>query len=98
MIEARGPDIVIIYKRTGETTSIAITVSVHFRVRDKENGNIRKYQYLVIEIGRMWKTRAKVVAILNRLAVLGIEIGRCHTIEKAALLGTVNIFQRVLSI
>lgn len=109
MVEARRPDIVVVDKRNAETKIIDITVPGDLRVKDKEAEKIQKYQDLVIDVNRMWKTRARVIPIAvgalgavhhlrDWLALLHIKQNRFDNIQQAALLGSANILRKVLSI
>ena len=64
-IEARRPDIVVVEKKNSETKLIDITIPGDLRVRDREAEKIQKYQDLVVEVNRMWKTRARVIPIAD---------------------------------
>jgi hypothetical protein len=109
MIEARRPDIVVVDKRNAETKIIDIAVPGDFRVKDKEQEKITKYQDLVIELNRMWKTRACVVPIVigalgaiyrlrDWMGILHINQKRLDNIQQTALLGSAHIIRKVLSI
>jgi hypothetical protein len=109
LIEARRPDIVLINKRNKETMIIDIAVPGDFRVKEKETEKIHKYQDLVIEVNRIWSTRARVIPIVIGalgsvhhlqawLALLQIEQRRFDNIQQAALLGSAHILRKVLSI
>ena len=109
MIEARRPDIVIVDKKNKETKIIDIAVPGDFRVKEKELEKVTKYQDLVIEVNRMWSTRAMVVPIVvgalgaiyrlrDWLGVLHVEQKKLDNIQQTALLGSANILRKVLSI
>jgi len=53
VIEARGPDIVVVDKRNAEKTIIDIAVPGDYRVKEKESEKIGKYQDLAIELTRL---------------------------------------------
>lgn len=109
MIEARRPDIVVVCKKNTETQIIDIAVPGDFRVKDKEHEKITKYQDLVIEVNRMWKTKARVIPIVigalgaiyrlsDWMGLLNINPRRLENIQQTALLGSANILRKVLSI
>ena len=109
IIEARRPDIVVVDKRNPETVIIDIAVPGDFRVKDREAEKIEKYQDLAMEIGRMWKTKTKVVPVVvgalgaqhrlkHWLALLGVDQKRGNIIQQTSLLGSANILRKVLSI
>ena len=64
MIEARQLDIVTVDKKNKESRIIDIAVPGDFRLKRKELEKVTKYQDLVIEVNRMWSTRAMVVPIV----------------------------------
>ena len=68
-----------------------------------------QYQELLIEVNRMWSTRAKVVPIVvgalramyrlsDWLGVLHVDQKKLDNIQQTALLGSANILRKVLSI
>ena len=63
MIEARRPDIVVVDRKNKQTQIIEIVVPGYFRVKEKEL-EVTNYQDLVIEVNRMWSTKAMVVPIM----------------------------------
>jgi len=78
-------------------------------VKDKEAEKIEKYQDLAMEIGRMWKTKTKVVPVVvgalgtqhrlkHWLGLLGVDQKKGNIIQQTALLGSANILRKVLSI
>ena len=102
IIEARRPDIVVVDKLNSETVIIDIAVPGDFRVKEKESEKIEKYQDLVLEIRRMWKTSTKVIPIvigalgascriIEWIPLLGVDVRRFETIQQTALLGSANI-------
>lgn len=109
VIEARRPDIVLIDKLNKETLIIDVAVPGDFRVKDKELEKVTKYQDLVIEIGRMWDTQARVIPIVigalgainhltGYLALLGVQGRKSDSMQQTALLGSAHILRKVLSI
>ena len=81
VIEARRPDIVVVDRRNRETRIMDITVPGDFRVKEKEAEKILKYQDLVMEVNRIWNTRARVIPI-----VVGALGGVHHLRDWLALL------------
>ena len=71
VIEARRPDIVLIDKKNKEAFVVDVAIPGDFRVKDKELEKVEKYQDLVIEVQRMWDTKAKVIPIV--IGTLGAE-------------------------
>ena len=63
VIEARGSDVVLIYKKYQETFIIDTAIPGDFRVRDKDLEKTLKYQDLALEISRMWNTKTRVILI-----------------------------------
>ena len=57
MIEARRPEIVVIYKKKGVCTIVDIAVPADRRVEEKEQEKVEKYNDLKRGIGRMWGVR-----------------------------------------
>ena len=109
VIEARRPDLVIVDKKNSETVIVDIAVPGDFRVKEKEEEKIGKYQDLALEVSRIWKTRTKVVPVVigalgaqyrvkHWLALLGIDQKRLKILQQTALLGSANILRKVLSI
>ena len=56
-MEARRPDIIVIYKKERKGIIIDIAVPVHVRVGEKERGKLEKYQDVRGEIGKLWKLK-----------------------------------------
>ena len=108
MIEARRPDIVVIYKKVGVCTIVDIAVPADRRVEEKEQEKVEKYNDLKREIGRMWGIR-KVQVVPVVIGALGSVTKRfdkwnekldiqCNFVDmqKTALLGTARILRKVL--
>ena len=57
VIEARGPDIVVLEKRNRKASVVDIASPWDHRVDEKESEKIEKYQDLKREIGRLWGIR-----------------------------------------
>ena len=109
VIEARRPDIVVVDKVNSQTMIIDIAVPGDFRVKTKESEKVEKYQDLALELTRVWKTSTKVIPIvigvlwakyriIERMALLGVDVKRYTLIQQTALLGSANILRKVLSI
>jgi hypothetical protein len=108
-ITARRPDIVVQYKRTGETSLIDIAVPADHNVKDKELEKIQKYGELRLEIERLWKTKARVVPIVvgalgttsrkfeDWLEMVGISSQR-NALQRQALYGTATILRQTLGL
>ena len=106
MIEARRPDIVVIYKKDGVCIIVDITVPADRRVEKKEQEKVEKYNDLKREIGRMWGIR-KVQVVPVVIGALGSVTKRfdkwiekldiqCNFVDmqKTALLGTARILRK----
>ena len=98
VIEARRPDIVLVDKRSKEVRIIDIAVPGDSRVKEKELEKIEKYQMLREEIRCIWQVnkvtvKPVVVGALGVISEIAMEI-----IQKAALLGTVMLLRKVLSL
>ncbi|XP_068723790.1 uncharacterized protein [Montipora capricornis] len=103
------PDIVIQKKKAKETIIVDIAVPGDSNVRQKETKKYEKYQHLVKEMKRMWKSRTKVVPVVvgglgsvskkltGHLEQLGIK-DRTRTMQKSALLGSACILRKVLEV
>ena len=108
LIEARRPDITVIYKKEGKVIIIDIAVPADVRVGGKEREKVEKYQDLKREIGKLWKFKmVEVVAIVigalgsvtkefdGWIEKLGIT-NNAGVVQKTALLGTARILRKVL--
>ena len=109
MIEARGPDIVVVDNVKKEAMIIGVAIPGYTRVCDKEREKIEKYRLLKDEIARLWQMKKVVVIpiVVGALGTittkfekfiesLGIEI-RIEHVQKSALLRTARIIRKVLS-
>ena len=108
MIEARRPDIVVVYKAKKETMIIDVAIRGDTRVCDKEQEKIEKYSLLKDKTARLWQMK-KVVVIPIPGGALGtittkfekyieslrIEM-RIEHVQKSTLLGTARIIRKVL--
>ena len=109
VLEARRPGIIVKDKENQETWIIDINCNPgDLRVREKELEKREKYQDLAIEMKRLWKTSVKIVPIVvgalgtigsarSDLETLGINDGT-EMIQAAALLGSVHILRKTLSL
>ena len=70
MIEARRPDIVVVYKAKKETMIIDVAIRGDTRVCDKEQEKIEKYSLVKDKIARLWQMK-KVVLIPIVVGALG---------------------------
>ena len=108
MIEARRPDIVVVYKKERVCIIVDITVPADRRVEKKEQEKVEKYNDLKREIGRMWGIR-KVQVVPVVIGALGSVTKRfdkwiekldiqCNFVDmqKTALLGTARVLRKVL--
>jgi len=106
-IQARRPDLILIDKIVDECKIIDVAVPGDTRVVKKEEEKIEKYRDLAIEIGRIWKKKAKTIPIvigalgtLSKNHLMYLEELECNisfeTIQKTALLGTARILRRTL--
>ena len=106
-IEVRKPDLILIDKIVDECKIIDVAVPGDTRVVKKEEEKIEKYRDLAIEIGRIWKKKAKTIPIvigalgtLSKNHLMYLEELECNisfeTIQKTALLGTARILRRTL--
>ena len=109
VIEARRPDIVLIDKKNKEAFVVDVAIPGDFRVKDKELEKMEKYQDLIIEVQRMWDTKAKVIPIVigalgaennltDYLALLGVQTRKTDSMQQTALFGSAHILKKVLSI
>ena len=64
IIPTKRPDIVVIDKKTRTTTIIDIAVPLDWKLKDKEDEKILKYQDLRMEIQKLWNTEAKLIIII----------------------------------
>ena len=108
VLEARRLDIVVTDKENQETWIIDIAIPGDLRVREKELEKREKYQDLVIEMRRLWKTSVKIVPIVvgalgtigsarSDLETLGIN-DSTEMIQTTALLGSAHILRKTLSL
>ena len=74
MIEARRPDIVVIYKKEGVCTIVEIAVPADRRLEEKEQEKVEKYHDLKRKIGRMWGIR--------KVQVVPVVIGALGSVTK----------------
>ena len=108
VIEARGPDIVVVEKENNKAIIVDIASPWDHRVYEKEGEKIEKYQDLKREIGRLWGIRhlEVVPVVIGALGVvskrldawlekLGVTI-RTGLLQKTALLGTVRMLRKLL--
>ena len=72
VIEARRPDIIVIYKKERMGIIIDIAVPANARVLEIQKEKVEKYQDLRREIARLWK--------LKRVEVVPVTTGawKCH--------------------
>ena len=110
VIEARRPDIVLLYKRSKEVKIIDIALPGDSRVKEKELEKIEKYQMLREEIRCIWQVNKVTVipAMVGALGVISDMFGRyikklvvkiaMEIIQKTALLEKVMLLRKVLSI
>ena len=88
---------------------VDVAIPGDFRVKDKDLEKVEKYQDLVIEVQRMWDTKAKVIPIVigalgaennltDYLALLGVQTRKTDSMQQTALLGSAHILRKVLSI
>jgi hypothetical protein len=64
VIPARRPDIVVLKKRRTKFTVIDVAVPSDANIKGKETEKITKYQYLKIELQRIWNVKARVVPVV----------------------------------
>ena len=109
MLEARGPDIVVVDKVNKETMIIEVAKPEDTGVCDKEREKIEEYSLLKDDIAGLCQMK-KIVVIPIVVGVLGtittkfekyieslkVEI-RIEHVQKSALLGTTRITRKVLS-
>ena len=74
VIEARRPDIIVIYKKEHKGIIIDIAVPADANVMEKEKEKVEKYQDLRREIARLWK--------LKRIEVVPVVIGALGSVTK----------------
>ena len=74
VIEARRPDIIVIYKKERKGIIIDIAVPADANVMEKEQEKVEKYQDLRREIARLWK--------LKRIEVVPVVIGALGSVTK----------------
>ena len=103
------PDIVVVGKTKRTTTIIDIVVYLDWKVRDKADRNILKYQDLTIEIQKLINTKAKVIpVIVESLGKTSMNI-QIHLREipgkhnstsliKSAIAGNSNILHHALDL
>jgi hypothetical protein len=100
---------VVVNKLNPETFIIDIAVPGDFRVKEKESEKIEKYQDLVLEMNRVFKTKARVIPIvigalgakhriIDWMSILGVDRRRFNIIQQTTLLGSAHILRKVLSI
>ena len=107
VIPAWRADIDVVYKTKRTTTATHIAVALDWEVDGKEDENILKYQYLRIEIQKLWNTEA-IPVIMGSLGASSInfekhlrEIPGNHNstkLIKSAQLGSSDILRRVLDL
>ena len=107
-IQARRPDIVVVYKCKWEVRIVDIAIPGDARVFEKEIEKIDKYKPLKDEVARLWNMPKVTVipivvgalgAISNRFEKFVKEVGihiRVEHVQKTALLGTARILRLVL--
>ena len=109
VIEARRPEIIVIYKKERKGIIIDITVPADIRVGGKRKGKSGKIPGLEErEIGRLWKLKmAEVVPVVigalesvtkgfdRWIEKLGLSLN-VGVMQKIALLGTARILRKVL--
>ena len=65
VMPARRPDTVVMDKTKRTTTMIDVAVPLDWKVKDKEDEKILKYQDLRIEIQKLLNIKAKVIPIIE---------------------------------
>ena len=104
VIEARGPDLVVVDKKKRTCKIIDFVVPGDSRIEEKEKEKIEKYQNLRRELQKIWNVRMKIISLVvssvgavpkqfgNRLKEIGVvspaEIGQ---VQKTILLVTARI-------
>ena len=109
-IRQRRPDIVFIDEKEREVVIIHVAIPGDDRMKDKELEKVEKYQLLKDEIANVWYMR-KVIAVLvvigaleavsvnfkKHMKQIGVKVS-LQVIQRTALLGTVKILRKVLSL
>ena len=106
VIEARRPDIIVIYKKERKGIIIDIAVPADANVMEKEKEKVEKYQDLRREIARLWNLKRIVPVVIGALGSVTKEFNKwigkigivynVGTMQKTALLGTARILRKVL--
>ena len=108
VMEARGPDIILIDKKERKGIIINIAASADVRAGKKQGENVEKYQDLKREFGKLWRLKMVEVvpAVLGALRSVTKEFdgwieklritNNVGVIQKTALLGTSRILRKVL--
>ena len=109
-IGTRRPDIVFIDEKEREVVIIDFAMSGDDRVKDKELEKLEKYQLLKDGIAKVWRMRKVIVVpvVIGALGAvpvnfkeymkrMGVNV-RLEVIQKTAVLGTVKVLRKVLSL
>ena len=109
VIEARGPDLVVVDKKERICKIIDFAVPGDSRIEEKKKDKIEKYQDLGRELQKIWNVKVKIIPLVvgslgaiskqfcNRLKQIGITVGTVQ-VQKTVLLGTARILRKVLEI
>ena len=109
VIEARGPDLVVVSKKERSCKIIDFAVAGDIRIEEKEKDKIENYQDLGRELQKTWNVKVKIMPLVvgslgaipkqfgNRLKQIGIAVGTAQ-VQKTVLLGTARILRKVLEI
>ena len=109
-IKHRRPDIVLHKKEERQTALIDVACPMDHNVNIKEKEKIENYDELKYEIGRLWKTKTKVIPIIigalgtvsskleNYLNEINLGDVKIHQLQKCVVLKTGNILQKHLQI
>ena len=109
VIEAWGPDLIVVDKKERGCKIIDFAVPGDSRIEEKEKDKIEKYQDLGRELQRIWNVKGKIIPLVvgslgnitkqfgNRLKQIGITVGTAQ-VQKTFLLGTARILRKALEI
>ena len=107
VIEAQGPDLVVVNKKEIICKIIDYAVPGDSRIEEKGKDKIEKYQDLGRKLQKIWNVKLKIIPLSvgssgaiskqfgNRLKQSGITAGTAQ-VQKTVILGTARILKKVL--
>ena len=108
-MEARRPNLVVVYEKERSCKIIDFAVPGDSRIEEKEKDKVEKCQDLGKELQKIWNVKVKIIPLVlgslgaipkqfgNRLKQIGIIVGTAE-VQNTVLLGTARTLRTVLEI